>query len=538
MDSHYILDYLRKASEGGDHHLAFGMKGEMNFFNNEDLKEYWEKRLTYFEEIDITSSPIIEAVYNYGKWKKDRDYKFAISSLLKFQEMEDISYNKNWYWVFSFCIEEQINLAFKLSKKDELEKIAERIRNYLINNKETFPTHTFMENTVQYIRSLDYIDMIKTNDVYNIILEFFNNTELNYSFREGFLNACIDIKKHQKNEKEVNKLHSKMLNLKLEEAENKGKTSKLILSALLEQALDYCMKFVIEKKICEEIKLRLTKIDYSDELKVIELSESEKEKLEQAYKKYDEEVNKAINMYVEKLKTLNPFNALYNLFSDESLIRMNVKGTKDFATKLLKESISTILNTKLDLEYKRKKLESEEDKLKYNLHLYLTPYLSEAIYLITDILKRLLEDNFIKMEHIYYLLSKSTIIDENDMTIIMNGVMKHFTQDYLSSVSILTPKIESTLFLYLQSIGADVSSYSADAISKRTLGGLIELSEIKDKFSIDFQYFIKLFLVADDSINFRNRLSHGSVKIVEFNERTSLLIIFILLKIYAKSYSQ
>jgi len=183
-------------------------------------------------------------------------------------------------------------------------------------------------------------------------------------------------------------------------------------------------------------------------------------------------------------------------------------------------------------------LESEEDKLKYNLHLYLTPYLSEAIYLITDILKRLLEDNFIKMEHIYYLLSKSTIIDENDMTIIMNGVMKHFTQDYLSSVSILTPKIESTLFLYLQSIGADVSSYSADAISKRTLGGLIELSEIKDKFSIDFQYFIKLFLVADDSINFRNRLSHGSVKIVEFNERTSLLIIFILLKIYAKSYSQ
>ena len=116
------------------------------------------------------------------------------------------------------------------------------------------------------------------------------------------------------------------------------------------------------------------------------------------------------------------------------------------------------------------------------------------------------------------------------------GILRHIYEDYLSSISILIPKIESALFLYLKEIGADVTSYDARALSQRTLGGLIELDDIHENFSIDFQYCLKLLLTADDGINLRNRMSHGSTNINEYNRKTSLLTIFILLKIYAKTF--
>ncbi len=119
---------------------------------------------------------------------------------------------------------------------------------------------------------------------------------------------------------------------------------------------------------------------------------------------------------------------------------------------------------------------------------------------------------------------------------IIAGLLRHINGDYLSSISILLPKFESALFLYLKEIGADVTSYDSRAISQRTLGGLIELDDIRNTFSIDFQYCIKLLLTADDGINLRNRLSHGSTIIEEYNRKTSLLIIFMLLKIYAKTF--
>ena len=67
------------------------------------------------------------------------------------------------------------------------------------------------------------------------------------------------------------------------------------------------------------------------------------------------------------------------------------------------------------------------------------------------------------------------------------------------------------------------------------LGGLIDQKEIEKNFSLDFQYFLKLLLISDDSMNFRNRFAHGEVSMIEFNETLSSVIIFSLIKIYGKT---
>ena len=534
----YLEAYVEKAESkpNYDHHLAFGMKAEMDFFNDDKLSEQWANRLEYFEEIDVSQNALIEAVYYYGKWKMEKEYRFVERSLEKFLEMEMISLEKKWNWVLEECVTEQISLFFKLSKKTDLILIGSRIVDYLKTDRDTFPTHTIMKLTTQFIRLLEFMTKDKTDEIYNIILVFANDNGLNYSFREGFFDACVKIKKHYDNEASLDELHKAVLNLKIQEAETKGKHSKMLLSSLLEGALDYCIKYVNDKGITETLKKRIDQIDYTDELVPIELPEELKEKLNEAYRKQDELVRKSVNDYIEKIRKDTPIRILYGILNDESIFNMRIEETANFTKKLLKQSIHNIFTTSLDVGFKRKRLETESEKFEYKLHNNLYSFLIDNLNLIYYITSKIEDEKIVSLPEIYTFLSNCKIIDENDIQIIIWGIIRHCEGDYLSSVSILAPKIESSLYRYLDSIKADVSSYSLKTISQRSLGGLIELPEVAEQFSIDFQYFMKLLLVADDSINFRNRLSHGATSIFEFTRKVSLTIIFLLLKIFAKSF--
>jgi len=527
---------MAESKPDNDFHLAFGMRGEMNFFNDDSLSGQWLRRIEYFEKTDVTKNPLIEAVYYYGKWRIERKYEYVNRSLEKFLEMEEASYRKGWYWVLSECINEQMSLFFKLGRKPDLTSIGNRIFDYIRSGKETLATHTMMELARQFTRLLEAVNQDQQMEVYDILLGFAQDKQLGYSFREGFFDACIKIKVFSKDEDSVGKLHRDVLNLKIEEAEERGTHSKLILAVLLERALDYCFTYVKDQQIVEVLKKRISSIDYSDELVTVELSEEVKKDLNEKYKKYDEDVRKNVSEYVEKLKGNHPIQILYHILNDESIFRMNIENTRDFTNKLLKQSVSNLFTTALDIKFKRKKLESESEKLEFRLHENLLLYLNDNMQLVYYITSRLQTEKIITADILHSFLSNCEIINETDIQIITRGILCHFAGDYISSVSILTPKIESTLFLYLDRIKADVSTYRTSEISQRLLGGLIELPEVKDNFSVDFQYFMKLFLVADDSINFRNRLSHGSANISEFNQKMSLIVIFLILKTYAKTF--
>lgn len=535
----YFLVALKKANEepNADYHLSFTMRGEMNFFRDQKWADNWRARLNYFDQIDKSLSPIFEAVYFFGKWKKENNFEFALKSLEKFREMEGLAYEKNWFWVLSFCITEQVNLCFELKRDEDLKAIAQRIVYYLAKGKECFQPHTFMELTRQFTRLLEKTENALIEKAYSLIAEYLESVSLSSDFKEGFLNEGIKIKKAQKEHEEVNELHRKVLDLKLKGAEGKGKQSKLHLHHFLEEALTYCVTYVHDKQLATELKKRLQKIDYRDELKPIELPEEELKKLKEADKKYAEILKASIDDYVNKLRDLHPLQVIYILANDESLLRMRVDSTKKFVKKLMDEHpVQDISGFKLHVGYKSKKLGSPEEKREYRLHHQLAPYLYENSWIIYRIFNQLLERRIVSLADFYIFLKNCTGLSQNDLGIIISGILEHYNSEFLSSISILTPKIESTMYDYLVSINADVSCYAEETITKRMLGGLIDLPEIEKNFSIDFRYFLKLLLVADDSINFRNRFAHGEVQIEEFNELLSSTIIFILLKICGKTF--
>jgi hypothetical protein len=296
------------------------------------------------------------------------------------------------------------------------------------------------------------------------------------------------------------------------------------------------VKYVHDKKLATELKKRLQKIDYLDELVPIKLSEEEQKKLNDGSRKYAEQLENSINDYVKQLKGLQPLQAIYAFANDESLFNMRLKSSKKFVKNLMEDHpLQDIFGLKLHLGHTSKKIGSTEEREEYRLHDFIVTYVYESIRVISNVFNQIIEQKIVNYADFYIFLKNCKVPDKNDFDIIMNGILEHYNRRFLSSISILTPKIESTLYDYLISINADVSCYTEETISKRTLGGLIDLPEIEKNFSIDFQYFLKLLLVADDSINFRNRFAHGEVKIEELNETCSSIIIFILLKICGKT---
>jgi len=533
----YIQSNIDKLEQpNNDHHLAFTMEGEMRFFDNDDFSENWSDRLAYFDEIDFKQNYLTEAVYHYGQWKNEKDYASIEKAMDLFLEAEHQAIENSWNWIFTMSTRYQKTLYYQFGKKDRLESLGERISNYIIERNESFPTRGIMDLTNQVIDLLDYIKLDQREKIVNIIITFAQNESLNYSFRYGFFDALIAIKKHEKDDEAVAKIHRNVLSLKIHEAELKGATSKLILSSLLERALDYSVDHVGEKTITERLKKRIDSIDYTDELAVIEIPEELRTNLNKAYQQYNEHVKSSVKTYVDGFAEKHPFQILYGVLNDESIFRMDVDNTKDFTKKLLKESIASFFSTTVDLSFKRMKVDSEEEKLEFKLHENLMIHLQDTLNLIYYITSESEDRCLVSIQSIFHFLNNCNIINEKDHAMIIWGLLRHINGDYLSSISILMPKIESTLFLYLKETGADVTSYDARALSQRTLGGLLELDDIQEKFSIDFQYCLKLFLTADDGINFRNRLSHGSTIIEEYNRKTSLLTIFILLKIYAKTF--
>jgi len=534
-----LQKYLRWANEKEDydHHLNFAVQADIRFFQDEERSDQWQSKIDFYKSFDVTVTPFFEAVYSYGKWVIEKDYPSALRAFDRFHEMELISFEKKWFWCFIESISQQISLAFKLGMKENLIDISKRIYEYLNNEIKVLKPNTIINLLRQFVRLLEISTTGIINELYNLVDEYLGATVVDHTFREHILRELIRIKRYQKNEEDVLSLHKRILLHKLEEADERSSEGKLLQSALLEKALSYSSRHVRDRTIEEDIKKKLRNIDYIDELSKFELPKEMQEDLLKAIKKRMESLEDDISTHIEEIKNLPPHIILFKICIDESIFIMDVeemmKLTKDIMGKY---PIQHIFSTTVDLGGgKRRILETPDEKYEYQLHRQLEISLRQTTTLVTNLLKKLLEANIISIKDIYSILRNAETINENDLAIIMNGIVKHFKKDYISSISILTPKIESSLCLLLEKYEADISSYSGDILSIRMLGGLLELPEIEKIFSLNFQYFLKLFLTADDSFNFRNRFAHGEVLISEFNETVSLLIIFIIIKIYSKT---
>lgn len=538
--NHFLISYLNELESDPtkDFLLVMHVKHMyLEFFKNQNNDARWKERLDTLKDLDLTLSPIFEAIWLFGKWKIEKNYELAIESAKKFEEMERIAYEKNWFWILTCCLETTVYIYKMLGYEERMKLVSKRIVGYLKEKKETFPLHTILELSRLFNDVINVAEMEDIKYVYVTLIEFSErmSENKNFNFQRGSLFEAIKTAKFLKLKDDEKQLHEKLIQSWINEAQEKGKTSKLAKYFILQKALDYSVK-IGDKERTQQLKKELAEIDFSDELKEITLPEQEREQLEKIAKEHYKTLEESIREYINRVSNLPSAQILLNICMDESIIRINLEKTKEFVQMLMREHpLQNIFSTILLANEKTIRLESIKDKEKSQLNQQLTFGVLETIWVVTQIFRELEDKNILTLSSVADFLSRCDL-SKNNFELILHGAKHHFQGDYVASVSILTPLIESILFDYLHAIGADVSSYESKIIEQRELGGLLNLKEVKDNLGENFQCFLKLLLVEADSINFRNRFAHGNAAIEEFNESTSSVILFIILKICSKTF--
>ena len=541
MQKHLLISYLDELERDPtkDFLLVMPAKYEyIEFFKKQNNEARWKERLESLKGLDLTLSPLFEAIWFFGEWKIEKNYEKGIKSAQKFEETEKIAYEKNWFCILAFCLETTIYIYRTLGYTEQLKLVSKRIIAYLKERKETLPARIAFELTRLFNGIMNIVEKDDLAYVYEVLIEFSERMQEsgNFNFQRSFLFEAIKIADFLKKAEEK-QLNEKVIQSWINEAQEKGKTSNLIKYYILQQALDYSVR-IGNKEKTQQLKKELAGIDFSDELKEIALPEPERERFVKILKEYYEKLRESIRKYINGISNLPPVPILLNVCNDESIIRINLKETKKFVQELIrKHPLQHIFGTILCAGEKIVRLESIEEKEKFQLNQQLNFGVNETIWITTQIFKELHDRNLFSLSAVADFLSRCSSVNKNNFELVMYGVKHHFQGDYVASISILMPLIESILFDYLRAIGADVSSYEGKIIEQRELGGLINLKEFKENFGEDFQHFLKLLLVEADSFNFRNRFAHGNVAIEEFNERTSSIILFIILKICSKTFN-
>lgn len=117
------------------------------------------------------------------------------------------------------------------------------------------------------------------------------------------------------------------------------------------------------------------------------------------------------------------------------------------------------------------------------------------------------------------------ILNQNSLTLVSKGIKMHFEGDYISSIHILTPQIESTLRSFLESKGFKMLKEKNRALLENELGGLLAKSQTREILGEKFCRYLQLKYVDYEAINLRNEVSHGLLELNQFNHTNSFSII-------------
>jgi Domain of unknown function (DUF4209) len=539
-EKHFLSQALEDAEADPTKDFHLSMMAEsyyISFFKREDNKDQWPSRIESLKTLDLQKSPLFEAINFYGESRIEKNFKKGVASAEKFEQMEKLSLKKNWYWTLVYSLENAVHIYKTYNQTENLKAISLIIIDYLNDKKDSMPTITVIRLVELYKTLLLCSEKTNIQKIIETALDFSERKlgEDPYHFQRSFLFDAIDLARFLKNEADVEKFQNRIIEKWIEEANLKGKGSNLIKFAVLESALDCSIRFGNKDKT-EEIKLMLSKTDFSNELKEITLPKEQLEEFEKAAKQHYEKIEKAIAKYVDKLSQIDSISILMNLANEPKLIALNVAESEKLAKDIAKNSpMLSIFNTILDTGHKIIQVEPGESKERSRLNEQLIPGLRETIWFVSEITDGLEERGRFSASMIEEFMSRSSCIDNNILEIADFGLYHHFNSDYVASISILVPMIEATLFNYLKGIGANVSSVEGKVIQNRELGGLLNLKEVEENFGRDFQYFMKLFLVEGDAINFRNRLAHGDLDVKEFHKQVSSILLFIIIRIAAKT---
>jgi hypothetical protein len=151
--------------------------------------------------------------------------------------------------------------------------------------------------------------------------------------------------------------------------------------------------------------------------------------------------------------------------------------------------------------------------------------------LLGENLLKLEESKKISVNALITFLTKFKLLDDNSLELLQVGISRHFSHDYISSIHILIPQLENIIRLILKELKINILKEENDAIMNKQIRGLLEMPEVSQILGTNFCNYLIIKYADIKSINLRNDVSHGLLKVNDFNHSNSCGIIYGLVKL-------
>ncbi len=146
------------------------------------------------------------------------------------------------------------------------------------------------------------------------------------------------------------------------------------------------------------------------------------------------------------------------------------------------------------------------------------------------------QDQLKELEIISYLQYS---IPQFDLSLTRHGIQQHFVGDYISSIHILVPQLESLIVQVAEQNG--IVTIRLDDQKREEISPLPSLlaprrTDVMDLLSEGVFWFARIFLVESRCrFNLRNKVAHGLISPKECNATISATLVFLIAKIAERS---
>jgi hypothetical protein len=179
-----------------------------------------------------------------------------------------------------------------------------------------------------------------------------------------------------------------------------------------------------------------------------------------------------------------------------------------------------------------------DEIMKAEVQNYIKMYILYFEGMISNVASEMESNSKLTSTGVQDFVSSFGILDENDIFLIKEGIKHHFQKDYVASMHILIPQIETVLRHLLEIRNTSAFKEKRQAVMVKELGGLLEMEEIKKIIGLDFHKYMQIKYIETNGINLRNRLSHGLLDKDDFSYANSFSLIYTILILLTMSQSE
>ncbi len=485
--------------------------------------------ISYFSErLKNSKNEIDKARYSYFLYITTSKEDYIQQSLAYFQTALE-KYIKNdmftkFYEIPPFCLKISIAVILWKSYKEKVINLFDKVFEYIqyeINKGEKRWCLDLIEELAQLL-SYAKKEKIKLdkNKLNKIIAQIDESSEhylnlSNFHLAQSYLKSKIPFLNYLEDYEAIKQTHLKIASYYEKEAESRAEP--MIKSGFYKNALDYYS----DNKINTSEK--------ENELKKLIRLNNEKIKFKEIKINIDIPKEK-IDDYIDFLKQKSAHEILKELIIDKSFIPKK-SDVKTFVEELNKKHplLGMIPVTNIGSDGEVSEIKKDKGLLEHQVLNQFGIHIQVFESVLLQIFDRL--DQLNQDEIINFLNNNLKITNPLKSTII-EGIKKHFKEDYSESVRILVLNLEEIIRQILRNNGFETTFRQADgSIRLKTFGQLLNDSNMKKIFGDDFLLYLKIKYVNPNFQNIRNRLAHGLIRKDEINKKLSLSIIFTILKL-------